>query len=155
MVRLLVDGDACPVKAEISQLAEIYAFDWWIFIDVSHILEIAGAHIVYCDTQKDSADLALMKEAKAGDIVITADLGLAALALSKNCQVLDFDGRMITSKEIESLLFERYMHQKLRHQKKYLKSKKARQNQDNQNFYRACQKCLEENHVAKRIGNGN
>ena len=150
MVRVLVDGDACPVIREIAKLASIYQFEWWIFVDVSHILEEEDANVIYCDKKKDSADLALMKEAKSKDIVITSDLGLATLALSRNCQVIDFDGRLITSEKIESLLFERYVHQKMRKQKKYLKSKKPRQVQDNENFFLTCKKCLEENNVPKR-----
>ena len=151
MVRVLVDGDACPVISGITQLATLYQFEWWIFIDVSHILEIENAHIIYCDKQKDSADLALMREARNGDLVITSDLGLATLALSRNCQVIDFDGRLITSEKIDALLFERYVHQKMRKQKQYGKSKKPRQAKDDENFFLTCQKCLEENNVQKRI----
>ena len=106
--------------------------------------------MIYCDQQKDSVDLALMKEAKSNDIVVTSDLGLAALALSRDCHVIDFDGRKITSTKIDTLLFERYVHQKMRKQKKYLKSKRPRQAQDDENFFLTLKLCLEENHVPKR-----
>lgn len=144
MVRILVDGDACPVKSEIAKLHEKYAFEWWIFIDVSHILDLENAHIVYCDQGKDSADLVLMNKAKTGDLVITSDIGLAGLALAKQCDVLDFNGRWITQDEIDAMLLERSIYQKLRRQGKHSPRQPARTKQMNEQFYRACLKYLEE-----------
>lgn len=144
MVRVLVDGDACPVKEEIYQLHSKYHFDWWIFIDVSHILEMKEAHVIYCDKQRDSADLALMKEAKKDDIVVTSDLGLAAYALARGCQVIDFNGRLICSEAIDALLMERAINQKDRRQKKFTKRPKPRTKKDDETFYLALMKLLEE-----------
>lgn len=143
MVRVLVDGDACPVKEELFSLHQQFQFDWWIFIDVSHILEIEEAHVIYCDKQRDSADLMLMKEAKSGDIVVTSDLGLAALALARNCKVIDFNGRYIVSEAIDALLLERAINQKNRRQKKFTTRPKPRTKQDNEKFYWACKAMLE------------
>ncbi len=151
MVRILVDGDACPVKEQIAQLQQHYAFDWWIFLDVSHVLDMDHAHIVYCDKGKDSADLVLLREAKKGDLVITSDIGLAGLALSKKCDVLDFNGRIISEEAIEAMLLERSIYQKMRRQGKYGPRQKARSQKTNQQFYEACQKYLEE--VYEREGN--
>lgn len=144
MVRVLTDGDACPVKKELAKLAKLYHFDWWIFIDVSHVLFENQAHIIYCDQQKDSVDLVLMNEAKAQDIVVTADLGLAALALAKGCQVMDFDGRILTDQDMDGLLFQRYAHQKMRQKKIRVKSKRARSKSDDQRFYTSLATLLEE-----------
>lgn len=151
MVRILVDGDACPVKEQIAQLQQHYAFDWWIFLDVSHVLDMDHAHIVYCDKGKDSADLVLLREAKKGDLVITSDIGLAGLALSKKCDVLDFNGHIIGEEAIEAMLLERSIYQKMRRQGKYGPRQKARSQKTNQQFYEACQKYLEE--VYEREGN--
>lgn len=142
MRRVLCDGDACPVKEEIAALQQQYHFEWWIFIDVSHVLDIPTAHLVYCDVQRDSADQALWKEAKRGDIVVTGDLGLAGLALTKGVCVLDYTGRELKNEMMDQLLFERFVHQKVR-QHRHVKGPKKRSREADRSFFQALESILE------------
>lgn len=144
MVRVLLDGDGAPCKAEILRLYQQYSFEWWIFIDVSHYLDISQATIVYCDKGRDSADFALLKQARANDIVITGDMGLAGLALAKQCQVLDFYGRVVHEDNITAILTERYEGQKWRRQNKHLKTIAKRKAEDDERFYLGLKTLLEE-----------
>lgn len=143
MVRILVDGDACPVRGELLKLHQKYPFEWWIFIDVNHQIEETEANVMICDQGKDSVDLVLLKHAQSHDLVVTGDLGLAGLALAKGCYVLDFNGRQILEDEMDALLWERSLYQKLRRQGKHSPRQKPRRKTDNMHFYHACQEFLE------------
>lgn len=143
MVRVLLDGDGAPCKDEILKLHELYLFEWWIFIDVSHYLDIEEAQIVYCDKGRDSVDFELLKQAHPKDIVITGDMGLAGLALAKQCEVLDFYGRVVNEDNITAILTERYEGQKWRKQKKHLKTIARRTALDDKHFYLGLKRLLE------------
>lgn len=139
MFKVLVDGDACPVKDELAALCEVFHFDWWLFVDDSHWIDEPLAHVVYCDTSKDSVDLALLRVVQAKDLVLTNDRGLAAWALTKGAYVMDFDGQQIDEKNIDAYLWLRYERQKGR-----LTSRpRARKMRQNQQFYQACRTFLE------------
>ena len=48
------------------------------------------------------------------DIVVTQDFGLAALVLGQGARVLNQNGLIYTEANIDKLLFERYLGQKVR-----------------------------------------
>ena len=66
------------------------------------------------DKGRDSADLRLANEMEPGDIVVTQDFGVAALALGKGCRALSQNGLVFTGQNMDQLLFERYVGQKVR-----------------------------------------
>lgn len=134
-MKILVDGDACPVKEEIINLAKKYQLPIIIYIDVSHIIEDCYASIIYCDKGKDSVDFELLKDVEKGDIMITQDYGLASLGLSKGSYCFDFFGKEYTKETIDSLLFSRFIAGKARKQKIKMSNPKARKPQDDTNFY--------------------
>lgn len=128
-MRILVDGDACPNKDEIKQLAIQYQKEMIVFVDYAHVIEDDDYQVIQCDIGADSVDMALLNKAQAGDLVITQDYGLAGLLLSKGTQVLHISGMQIDASNIDSLLMTRYISAKQRKANKHLKGPSKRTNE--------------------------
>ena len=112
--RILVDADACPVKGIINKIAKKYHFPVIFFIDTAHVLEDDYAEVVVVEKGSDSVDFALLNQTQNGDIVVTQDYGLAAMVLSKGAYAVHPNGFIYSDKNMDRLLFERYMNAKIR-----------------------------------------
>lgn len=113
-MRILVDADACPVKAEIEKIAKEFSIEVIMFIDTNHVLNSPYSEIVVVGAGKDAVDLALVNRAEKGDIVVSQDYGVAAMALSRGAFPLDQNGRVYNDDNINQLLFERHISAKVR-----------------------------------------
>ncbi len=113
-MKILVDADACPVKKIVEETAALFHLQAVMFADTSHELHLVSARVVMVDKGTDSVDLALMNQASAGDIIVTQDFGLAALALGKGCFAIRPDGLIFTDENIGQLLTERCISAKIR-----------------------------------------
>jgi uncharacterized protein len=113
-MKILVDADACPVKELIVKAAKSRGLQVVMFIDTSHELNDGYSEIVTVDKAKDSADFALIARAKSGDIVVTQDFGVAAMALAVGACALNQNGLIFNETNIDSLLYERHISQKIR-----------------------------------------
>ncbi|MEG0367259.1 MAG: DUF188 domain-containing protein [Coprobacillus sp.] len=113
-MRILVDGDACPNREEISLIAKQYQVEMIVFVDYAHVIVSDDYQVVTCETGHDSVDMAVVNCTQAGDLVITQDYGLAGLILSKGAYVLHVSGQMINHDNIDGLLMSRYMSAKER-----------------------------------------
>lgn len=108
-MRILVDADACPVKNEIMRIAKKYEMEVHFYVDVNHRVDGYDAVVHVVDQGADSADLALVNGMKEHDIVVTADYGVASLALAKKGYVIRPSGKEISNANIDQLLFERHI----------------------------------------------
>ena len=106
-VKILVDADACPVKAIVVRLARVRRIPVWMFIDTSHLIDDGYSRVFTVDKARDSADFALVARAERGDVVVTQDYGLAAMAMSRGCRVLNQDGLVFGGDNIGALLESR------------------------------------------------
>lgn len=113
-MRILVDADACPVKEIIVQIAKKKSIPVIMIIDTSHELHDNYSTIITVEKAKDSVDMALINMTKNTDIIITQDYGLAALALGKGAKALNQNGLIYSNENIDILLMQRYMGQKIR-----------------------------------------
>ena len=113
-MKILVDADACPVKNIIERTAKKYGIPVVMFIDSSHILDSEYSEIVTVGQGKDAVDLALINRAEPGDVVVTQDYGVAALALGKGAYAINNFGTVFSDKNIDQMLFERHISAKLR-----------------------------------------
>lgn len=113
-MKILVDADACPVKSIIVRTAKQYGIEVLMFIDTSHELYDDYSEIIMVDKARDSVDIALINRTCKNDIVVTQDYGVATMALPKGAFALNQNGLIFESSNIDRLLFERYMHQKVR-----------------------------------------
>jgi uncharacterized protein YaiI (UPF0178 family) len=113
-MKILVDADACPVKEIIISIAKMHNIPVIMLIDTSHVLNDGYSEIVTVDKAKDSVDFALIKRVKAGDIVVTQDFGVAAMALTVGALALNQNGLVFTNDNMDGLLYERHISQKIR-----------------------------------------
>lgn len=113
-LKILVDADACPVKNIIERTAKKFGIPVVMFIDSSHILSSEYSEIVTVGQGKDAVDIALINRAEPGDIVVTQDYGVAALALGKGAYAVNNFGTVFSDKNIDQMLFERHISAKIR-----------------------------------------
>jgi hypothetical protein len=103
-----VDADACPVKEEVYRVARRHGLNvtlvaaQWMRIpgDDGFALEVAGS-------DPDAADDWIAEQVEKDDIVVTADIHLAARCLEKGAYVLGVSGRPFTEDNIGSALATR------------------------------------------------
>lgn len=113
--RLLVDADACPVRAEVIRAGRRHGWPVVLVAGPSQVLpEEPGVEVVRVDAGSQAADLELANRAGAGDVLVTGDFGLAALALARGARVLGFRGRVVDEGNIDGLLASRHLAAKTR-----------------------------------------
>lgn len=83
-----VDADACPVKDEILHCASLHEIEVCFVASYKNMMNNPEGKWVYVDADKEAADLYIVNSVKKGDIVVTADIGLAGTLLPKNVYVL-------------------------------------------------------------------
>lgn len=125
-MRILVDGDACPNKEKIYQLSQQYHKEMVVYVDYAHIICNRGYRVVECEVGKDSVDMMLLNDVKAGDLVLTQDYGLSSMVLGKGDRVLHVSGKEITASNIEYLLMTRYICAKQRRAHQHIKGPSKR-----------------------------
>lgn len=145
-MKIIVDGDACPVKDEVIRVGKAFKMEIIVVVDFNHVIHHEGVIVVTVDQGIDSADLAIVNRTVKGDVVVTNDYGLASLVLSKGAYVIDANGREYTVNNIDQLLFERHLHKEIRMKKKRHKGPKKRDKSMNEHFENAFRKLLEKYH---------
>lgn len=114
-IQILVDGDACPVKAEVEKVAARHNLPVTIVSNgglrpsanplLRHIIVAEGA---------DAADDWIVEHIASGDICITADIPLASRCLEKGARVLGPNGKAFTQDGIGMALGMRELSRHLR-----------------------------------------
>lgn len=141
-MRILVDADACPVKSIIVRLAKERGIPVIMIIDTSHQLDDGYSSVITVDKARDSVDLKLINIAKPSDIVITQDYGVAAMALGKGARAINQNGLIYSDNNIERLLFERHIGQKIRRAGGRTNTIKKRTAEDNSSFEKTLKELL-------------
>jgi uncharacterized protein YaiI (UPF0178 family) len=141
-MKILVDADACPVKQIITSAAKREGIPVVMLIDTSHELNDGYSTIITADKGADSVDFALMRILLPGDVVVTQDYGLAAMALGKGALVINQNGLVYTDKNIEALLLERHLAQKARRGGGRTKGPPKRTKRDDERFAEAFARLL-------------
>jgi uncharacterized protein YaiI (UPF0178 family) len=113
-MQILVDADACPVKQIIVRVAKQRGIPVTMLIDTSHELNDGYSCVITVDKAADSVDYALMGLLTREDIVVTQDFGLAAMAIGKGARAINQNGIIFTNQNIDRLLMERHVGQKVR-----------------------------------------
>ena len=113
-MKILVDADACPVKDIILSIGKKLNLRIIMFIDTSHMYCDGYSEVITVDTARDSVDFALANKVEPGDIVITQDYGVAAMTLAKRGLALNQNGLIYSDNNMNRLLLERHLSQKIR-----------------------------------------
>jgi uncharacterized protein YaiI (UPF0178 family) len=104
MLTLYLDADACPVKEEAYRVARRYNLR--VAVVANAPLRVPAEERVTLVVQPGfgAADDWIAGQAGPGDVVVTADIPLAARCLAKGARVLDPKGRPFTDNDIGSAL---------------------------------------------------
>jgi uncharacterized protein YaiI (UPF0178 family) len=112
-IRVFIDADACPVKDETYRVAQRHGVPVTL---VSNSLMRVPADVeqVVVKGDLDAADDWIAENAATGDIVISADIPLAARCLAKGAAVLGPRGRPFSEESIGDALATRDLLSQLR-----------------------------------------
>lgn len=140
---IIVDADACPVKTEIAETAQAFGVPVLMVASYAHRLpERPGVSIVQVDRSAQSADLYIANRIRKGDVLVTQDFGLAALALGKQAVVLSNRGQLYSDKTIDFLLERRNEQSRQRRGGKHGKGPRAMTDADRYFFLQSLTKVL-------------
>lgn len=144
-LRIWVDADACPVKREIIDAAKPFQVEVIFAASIAHSLERwreEGVRTIQLDPSDQSVDMYIANQLHAGDILVTQDLGLGALAMGKKAMVLSNRGQIIQEEQMDYLLAARHAHAKIRRGGGRTKGPKALSKEDRTNFQHTLTKVL-------------
>tara|TARA_B100000780_G_scaffold26785_1_gene16978 strand:+ start:6475 stop:6909 length:435 start_codon:yes stop_codon:yes gene_type:complete len=105
---IYVDADACPVKAEVEQVASRHKVQVKLVCN-GGIRPSANPliELVVVESGPDIADIWIADRAGPGDVVITTDIPLAAKAVEAGAKVLKPNGEPLTQANIGNVLATR------------------------------------------------
>ena len=114
-VHLYIDADACPVKDEAIRVATRYGVNVTL-VSNQGMRPIRAIHItqVVVGAKFDEADDWIAEHISANDIVVTADIKLAARCIDKQARALKPNGHVFTAQNIGAALAMRDLSAHLR-----------------------------------------
>lgn len=147
MMRILVDADACPVVRIVEKVAAAHGVPVTLLCDTNHMLYSEYSEVKMIGAGADAVDFALVNLCAKGDIVVSQDYGVAAMALGKGAHAIHQSGMRYTQDNIDQLLMERHLAKKARMAAKgkhHLKGPKKRTSEDDERFERAFEQLISE-----------
>ena len=140
-----IDADACPVTHIAEEIARRHGIPVTILCDTNHVMYSDYSTVKLIGAGADAVDLALINLCKAGDIVITQDYGVAALALGKGALAVHQSGKCFTDDNIGGLLMDRHLAKKARRSgKHHLKGPAKRTEEDDRRFAESFERLIAE-----------
>lgn len=114
-MRIFVDADACPVKAETFRVAKRYGLEVTLVANSwLRTPDDPNFRVEVVTDDFDAADDWIAKRVGPDDIVITADIPLASRCLQAGAKVLGPTGRPFTEENIGAALATRELMAELR-----------------------------------------
>ena len=145
MITIWVDADACPgaIKEILFRAAEKRAVE--LTLVANHAMRVpkaANVRLLIVEQGFDVADNFIAQRADAGDLVITADIPLAAEIVEKSAVGLNPRGTLYTRENIREHLARRNFMEELRSTGEQLGGPAALSKTDLQNFANALDRYL-------------
>lgn len=141
-MKIFIDADGCPVVDITVSVAKEHSLPCYIICDTAHEFSKDGAETVVVEKGADSVDFKLVNLVTAGDIVVTQDYGLAAMCLARKAVPISQNGLVFTDKNIDELLFSRYVSKKIRNAGGRLKGPSKRTPEQDERFLQALEKLI-------------
>jgi uncharacterized protein YaiI (UPF0178 family) len=114
-MEIFVDGDACPVKEETYVVATRYEVRVAVVANSRmRVPRDLGVEMIVVDQGPDAADDWIAANVRSGDVVVTADIPLAARCLDAGASVLGTNGRVFNEDSIGGQLAVRDLKTNLR-----------------------------------------
>ena len=144
-MRVFVDADACPVVGIIEKVAKEYNVLVTLLCDTNHVLSSDYSEVIVVGAGADAVDYKLISICHKGDIVVSQDYGVAAMALGKGAYAIHQSGKWYTNENIDQMLMERHLNKKARRasRKNHLKGPRKRASEDNERFRESFEKMIQ------------
>lgn len=143
-MKIFVDADACPVVDIVEDIATKYNISVTLLCDTNHVLTSDYSEVVVVGAGADAVDYKLISICHRGDIVVTQDYGVAAMALGKGAFAIHQSGKWYTNENIDQMLMERHLNKKARRasSRNHIKGPRKRTEEDDQRFAESFEKLL-------------
>lgn len=143
-MQIYVDADACPVVGIVEETAKKYKIPVTLLCDTNHVLHSDYSDVVVVGAGADAVDYKLISICHRGDIVVSQDYGVAAMALGKGAYAIHQSGKWYTNDNIDQMLMERHLNKKARRSshKNHIKGPKKRTEEDNERFAQSFEKLI-------------
>ena len=135
-MKIFVDADACPVVDIVEDIATKYNIPVTLLCDTNHVLTSDYSEVIVVGAGADAVDYKLISICHRGDIVVTQDYGVAAMALGKGAFAIHQSGKWYTNENIDLMLMERHLNKKARRasSRNHIKGPRKRTEEDDQRF---------------------
>ena len=143
-MKIFVDADACPVVGIVEELAKKYTIPVTLLCDTNHVISSDYSEVIVVGAGADAVDYKLISICHKGDMVVSQDYGVAAMALWKGAYAIHQSGKWYTNENIDQKLMERHLNKKARRasQKNHLKGPKKRTAEDDEYFRESFEKMI-------------
>ena len=143
-MKIFVDADACPVVDIVEDIATKYSIPVTFLCDTNHVLTSDYSEVIVVGAGADAVDYKLISICHRGDIVVTQDYGVAAMALGKGAFAIHQSGKWYTNENIDQMLMERHLNKKARRasSRNHIKGPRKRTDEDDQRFAESFEKLL-------------
>lgn len=143
-MKVFIDADACPVVCIVEKIAEKYEVPVVLLCDTNHVLSSNYSEVMIIGAGADAVDFKLISLCNQGDVVVTQDYGVAAMALGKKAYAIHQSGKWYTNENIDQMLMERHLAKKARRagSKNHLKGPHKRIAEDDQRFEESFERLL-------------
>ena len=143
-MRVFIDADACPVVSIVENISKKYNIPVTLLCDTNHVLTSEYSEVIVVGAGADAVDYKLISICHRGDIVVSQDYGVAAMALGEGAFAIHQSGKWYTNDNIDQMLMERHLNKKTRRasQKNHLKGPKKRTAEDDEHFRESFEKMI-------------
>ena len=143
-MKIFVDADACPVVGIVEELAKKYKIPVTLLCDTNHVISSDYSEVIVVGAGADAVDYKLISICHKGDIVVSQDYGVAAMALGKGAYAIHQSGKWYTNENIDQMLMESHLNKKARRAspKKHQKCAKKRTAEDDEHFRESFEKMI-------------
>ena len=143
-MRVFIDADACPVVSIVENISKKYNIPVTLLCDTNHVLTSEYSEVIVVGAGADAVDYKLISICHRGDIVVSQDYGVAAMALGKGAFAIHQSGKWYTNDNIDQMLMERHLNKKARRSshKNHIKGSKKRTEEDDERFAQSFEKMI-------------
>ena len=143
-MQILVDADACPVVSIVERVAKEHNLPVTLLCDTNHVLSSDYSEVIVVGAGADAVDYKLISICHKGDIIVSQDYGVAAMALGKGAYAIHQSGRWYTDENIDRMLMERHLNKKARRSshKNHIRGPKKRTEKDDERFAPSFEKMI-------------
>ena len=144
-MQIFVDADACPVVGIVEKVAKEHSIPVTLLCDTNHVLSSDYSEVIVVGAGADAVDYKLISICHKGDIVVSQDYGVVAMALGKNAYAIHQSGKWYTNENIDFMLMERHISKKVRRasSKNHMKGPRKRSDKDDLNFEASFERLVE------------